>query len=176
VRNILVLTCAVCVFSASAITGAAAQQVKPAAAGDISSTSIPDAAAMDDILKAVRGDLQSERADIIAKNVTLTSEVAAKFWPVYNAYQKEQNAIMDDQLRGLQRYIENYDTLDDAGALSLINAHFDRDGRMNALRQKWFGDFQKVLGTKQAVRVMQIDRRLSLAHQLYFATRLPLAH
>ena len=83
---------------------------------------------------------------------------------------------MDDQLRGLQRYIENADTLDDAGALALINAHFDRDARMNTLRQKWFGEFRKVLGTKLAVRAMQIDRRLSLAHQVQFTSRIPLAH
>jgi hypothetical protein len=47
---------------------------------------------------------------------------------------------------------------------------------MNALRQKWFGEFQKVLGTKLAVRAMQIDRRLSLVHQIQFAARIPLAH
>src|SRR3954470_3381686 len=134
------------------------------------------AAAMDEVLKVVRADLQGDRADIMAKNLTLTSEQAAKFWPIFEAYQKEQNVIMDDQLRGIQRYIETADTLDDAGALSLINAHFDRDARMNALRQKWFGEFQKVLGPKLAVRVMQIDRRLSLAHQLYFASKIPLSH
>ena len=47
---------------------------------------------------------------------------------------------------------------------------------MNALRKKWLGEFNKVLGAKLAVRVMQIDRRLSLAHQLEFATRIPLSH
>ena len=128
------------------------------------------------MLQAVRADLQSHRADIIAKNVTLSSGQAAKFWPLFESYQNEQNVIMDDQLKGLQRYIDNFDSLDDAGALGLINAHFERDARMNALRKKWLGEFNKILGAKLAVRVMQIDRRLSLAHQLEFATRIPLAH
>jgi hypothetical protein len=47
---------------------------------------------------------------------------------------------------------------------------------MNALRQKWFGEFQKVLGTKLAVRAMQIDRRLSLVYQIQFASRIPLSY
>lgn len=47
---------------------------------------------------------------------------------------------------------------------------------MNTLRRKWLPDFQKVVGARLAVRVMQIDRRISLAHQLYFAARIPLAH
>ena len=131
---------------------------------------------MDSALAAMRADMQGARADIMAKNLELTADQAAKFWPVFNAYQKEQNVIMDDQLKGIQRYIETFDNLDDAAALGLINAHFDRDARMNALRQKWFGDFQKALGTKLAVRVMQIDRRLSLAHQTRFTARIPLAH
>ena len=112
----------------------------------------------------------------MAKNLTLTSEQAAKFWPLFEAYQREQNVIMDEQLRGIQRFIESSDTLDDAAALGLINAHFDRDARMTALRKKWLAEFQKTLNTKLAVRVMQIDRRLSLAHQIEFAARIPLAH
>ena len=167
-RNTVAFTAAVCLFSVSAIAWTAAQQKKPAP----SATETP----IEDVLKAVRADLQGDRADIIAKNMTLTSEVAAKFWPMYQGYQTEQNAIMDEQLKGIQRYIESFDTLDDAGAMGLINAHFNRDERMNALRQKWFGEFQKVLGTKQAVRAMQIDRRLSLVHQIQFAARIPLAH
>jgi hypothetical protein len=34
-------------------------------------------------------------ADTLAKNLTLTAEQAAKFWPVFEQYQKEQNVIMD---------------------------------------------------------------------------------
>jgi len=167
VRNTLALTAAVCVISVSAFAWGTSRQPNQSAVSE---------AAIDDVLKAVRADLQGGRADIVAKNMTLTSEQAAKFWPVFESYQKEQNVIMDDQLKGIQRYIQSFDTLDDAGALALITAHFDRDQRMNVLRQKWFGEFQKALGTKLAVRAMQIDRRLSLAHQMRFVASIPLAH
>src|SRR5690349_15248302 len=109
---------------------------------------------VDETLAAVRSDLQTARADIMAKNLTLS------------AYQKEQNVIIDDQLKDIQKYVTSADHLDDAGALALMKAHFKRDEKMNALRQKWLGEFQKVLPTKQAVRAMQIDRRLSLAAQM----------
>jgi ribonuclease HII len=168
VRNRVVFAAAFCLFSISAISWTAAQQKQPAPS--------PAETPIEDVLKAVRSDLQSDRADILAKNMTLNSEAAAKFWPMYKDYQVEQNAIMDEQLKGIQRYIESFDSLDDAGAMGLITAHFTRDERMNALRQKWFGEFQKTLGTKMAVRAMQIDRRLSLVHQIQFAARIPLAH
>ena len=166
-HNTLLLVVGVSVMSVSAIAWTAAQQTKPVSAAPTS---------IDDVLRAVRSDLQGERADIMAKNLTLTSEQAAKFWPLFEAYQIEQNVIMDEQLRGIQRFIESSDTLDDAAALGLINAHFDRDARMTALRKKWLAEFQKTLNTKLAVRVMQIDRRLSLAHQIMFTSKIPLAH
>src|SRR3954465_3619659 len=128
VRNTLAFTAAVCLFSVSAIGWVTAQQAKQA---PLTPTTI------EDVLKAVRSDLQGERAHIMAKNLTLASQVAAKFWPMYETYQKEQNVIMDDQLKGIQKYIEGFDNLDDAGATGLITAHFDRDTRMNAMRQKW---------------------------------------
>ena len=166
-RDALVFLVATCLIGVSAGAWAVARQASP---------SPVTPAIVDEMLQAVRADLQSDRADIVAKNVTLSSGQAAKFWPLFASYQNEQNVIMDDQLKGLQRYIDNFDSLDDAGALGLINAHFERDARMNALRKKWLGEFNKILGAKLAVRVMQIDRRLSLAHQLEFATRIPLAH
>ena len=145
---------------------ARAQQPPPASAAGQS---------IDEIIKAARGDLQSKRAAIIASNVTLTAEQATAFWPVFNRYQLEQNSIMEEQMKGLQRYADAYQTLDDAEAIALINAHFDRDARMAELRRQWFGEFLKVLPVRLAVRVMQLDRRISLTHQIEFASRIPLA-
>ena len=131
---------------------------------------------VDEGLKALRDDLQHSRADLMAKNMTLTAEQAAKFWPVFEKYQQEQNVIIDDQLKTIQQFVDSYDKLDDNGALALANAHLDRDAKMVALRRKWLPEFQKVLPTKLAVRAMQIDRRLSLAQQFEIAAHIPLVH
>ena len=166
-RHTLALVAAVCLFSAASIPGITARQAQP---------NKPTSPSIDEVLTAFRADMQANRSDVMAKNLSLTAEQAAKFWPVYEAYQKEQNAIMDEHLKGIQRYIESFDTLDDAGALALIKSHLDRDAKMTSLRQKALGDFQKVVGTKLAVRAIQIDRRLSLAYQLQIVSQIPLVH
>ena len=164
-----ILSCllAACLFAAAAQAQAPAKQT---------SATTQTGEKVEDVIQAMRLDLQSSRADIMAKNMTLTAEQAAKFWPVFDAYQKEQNGIIEGQLRDIKKYVESYDTLSDAGALALMEAHFARDTKMNALRQKWLGEFQKVLPTKLAVRAMQIDRRLSLAAQTEVTSRIPLVH
>jgi Spy/CpxP family protein refolding chaperone len=159
---------AVSLFCVMSTHGNAAQQTRPVAA------TAP--ASVDELLVAVRDDLQGNRSDVMAKNLTLSAAQAAKFWPVYEAYQKRQNVIMDDHLKGVQRFIENFESLDDAGALALIKAHLDRDAQMAVLRQKALPEFQAAIGTKMAVRAMQIDRRLSLAYQMQILSKIPLAH
>jgi Spy/CpxP family protein refolding chaperone len=164
-RAPLAFIVAVGLFSVSTV----AWQARPAQPAQPAQTSV------DDVLQAVRGDLIDNHADVLAKNMTLTSDQAAKFWPMYANYQKEQSAILDSQLKGIQDFIEKFDKLDDATAMKLIKSHFDRDAEMAKLREKWLGDFQKVLGTKLAVRAMQIDRRVSLIQQFQLTTKIPLA-
>jgi hypothetical protein len=179
VRHTLTVVFGVCLIGIGTMTWTSAQQAKPARAPAAPATAaeqVPPAASIDQALKAIRADLQNSRADVIAKNMPLTAAEAAKFWPVYERYQKEQDAIMDDQLKSVQWFVDNFDKADDAAALRLINAHFDRDTKMVALRQKWLPEFQKVVGTKMAVRAMQIDRSLSMAHQAFIASRIPLTY
>ena len=165
-RYSLALIATVCVVAVAGITALTAQQQ----AQPVSS----NPAGIDKMLAAVRGDLMASRADTLAKNLTLTAEQAAKFWPVYDAYQKEQASMIEGQLQVVQRYVEAFDTVDDAGALGLIKAHLDRDERANILRQKLLLDLQRAVGTKIAARAVQIDRRLSLAHQLEIVSTIPL--
>jgi Spy/CpxP family protein refolding chaperone len=167
VQHPLVTIVGASLLTVFAMTWTHAQQRQPASA--------PPQPSVEEMLKSIRGDLQNSRADIVAKNVQLTSAQAAQFWPLFENYQREQAVIMEEQLTTVQWFIDNFDKADDAAALNLINAHFERDTRMTALRQSWLGTFQNILGTKLAVRVMQIDRRLSLSHQAYVASKIPLA-
>ena len=134
-------------------------------------TKVPSA---DEVAKAYRNDLQAARADVLAKNLTLTADQAAKFWPVYAKYSAEQTVIVDEQVKALQKYADTYTTLDDAGAVSLVNAALARDTQMATLRTKWLAEFQKIVPTRIAARVIQIDRRLGLAHQLSMSAQIPL--
>jgi Spy/CpxP family protein refolding chaperone len=126
--------------------------------------------------KIYRSDLQAERTDLMAKNLTLTTDQAAKFWPAYAKFQAEQAVIIDQQIKIVQKYVDVYSNLDDSTALSLANEVLDKDQQMTVLRKKWLGEFRKILPPRLAARVIQIDRRLGLTSQLAFAAQLPLIY
>jgi hypothetical protein len=125
-------------------------------------------------LQSIEKDLLTARADIISKNLGLTTEQAAKFWPTYEKYQADLKIIIDTQLQNVKKYAENYQTLTDAQAIELANATLDRDVAADGMRKKWLPEFQKILPGKVAARFVQIDRRLSLLTQLELASQIPL--
>ena len=126
------------------------------------------------LLAEVRNDLQAKRADVVAKGLTLTAEQAAKFWPLFEQFQAEQNAVIDAQLKATQKYADSYANLSDADSLAYVNALLERDQKIHDIRIKWLTKFQTVVPAGTAARVIHIDRRLGLLSQLAIASKIPL--
>lgn len=128
----------------------------------------------DQVVAQFRSDLMAKRADIMAKGLTLNAEQAAKFWPLFESFQKEQDAIVDEQLKATQNYSAQYETLKEADSLEYVNALLARDEKMHDLRVKWLKKFQSVLPAGLAARAIQLDRRLSQVAQVQLSSRIPL--
>lgn len=136
----------------------------------------PPAAAptQEQVIAQFTKDLQATRADIMAKGMTLTADQAAKFWPLYQQFQHEQDAIVNGQITATQAYADHFATLTDTDALGYINALLDRDAKMHDLRVKWLAKFQTVVPAKVAARAIQLDRRVSQVAQVKVSSQIPL--
>jgi Spy/CpxP family protein refolding chaperone len=128
----------------------------------------------EEIVADFRNDLMARRADVIAKGLTLTSDQAAKFWPLFDAYQKEQDVIVNEQLEQVKAYADHFQSLSDEDALNYLNSLLTRDQKMLDLRRKWLAKFQKVVSAKTAARAIQIDRRLSIVTEIRMSQQVPL--
>lgn len=126
------------------------------------------------VVKQFREDLMAKRADIMAKGLTLSADQAAKFWPLFQQFQSEQDSIVNGQLTATQAYSDRFATLTDADALGYINALLSRDASMNELRVKWLAKFQTVVPARIAARAIQLDRRLSQVTQVKVSAQIPL--
>ncbi len=153
---------------------AAAVLTAHALAGDTAKTTSVSAPEPEKVMEQFRNDLQAKRADLMAKGMTLTADQAAKFWPMFETFQKEQSAIVDGQLQATQKFADRYGNLTDADAMQYVNALLQRDAKMHDLRQKWLGKFQTVVPPKIAARAIQIDRRLGLTTQIALSSQIPL--
>jgi Spy/CpxP family protein refolding chaperone len=126
------------------------------------------------VMDQFRDDMQAKSADVMAKGLTLTSEQAAKFWPLFETYQKEHNQIVDEQLKATQKFIAAYQHVSEADALAYVNALLERDQKVHDLRVKWLAKFQTVVPPKIAARAVQLERRMGVVTQVKISSQIPL--
>ena len=144
----------------------------PAWAADPPKT--PPAPTEEQVIAEFRSDLMAKRADVMAKGLTLSSEQAAKFWPLFEEFQKEQDVIVNEQIEAIKAYADHFENLTDADALTYVKQLLTRDQKMLDLRTKWLAKFQKVVPIKTAARAIQLDRRLSNVAQIQLSQQIPL--
>ena len=146
----------------------------PLWAADTSDSKTAAQPTQEQVMQQFRDDLQAAAADVMAKGLTLNAEQASKFWPMFDAFQKEQKAIIDGQLKSLVTYRDTYKTMSDADALAYANSLLERDQKIHDLRVKYLAKFQTVVPTRVAARAIQLDRRLGLVAQVKVSSQVPL--
>jgi hypothetical protein len=126
------------------------------------------------IVAGFRNELMARRADVMAKALTLTSAQAAKFWPLFDQFQNEQDQVVDEQIQATDHYAKSYASLSDEDALTYVNSLLARDKKMYDLRLKWLAKFRAVVPVAMAARAIQLDRRLGNVTQVQLSQRIPL--
>ena len=129
----------------------------------------------DQQLTLLRRDIRSIKKQLIAANLTLADNEAAKFWQVYEQYSAETEKINDERTAIIRDYSVEYGTLTDAQADSLIRRWLDTDIEQAGLRQRYVPIFRKVLPGKKAATFFQLDRRISTMIDVQITSQLPLA-
>jgi hypothetical protein len=130
--------------------------------------------ATDDAVQLLRQDIRSERKQLVAANLPLTDTEATKFWPVYDRYTAEVTKLGDSRYALVKEYAQNYKTLTDAQADTLIKRFLASDEAVAQLRTKWIVEFEKVISSKKTAMYFQIDRRLGMLIDLQIASEIPL--
>jgi hypothetical protein len=138
------------------------------------SPSEPGAKITDLEISMLRKDLRDQKKQVIAANLPLTGDEAAKFWPVYDAYTQQTMKLNDRRYGLFKEYATNYNTLTDEQAASYIRRWNAVDGDFTNLRLEWIPKFEQVLGPKKTAAFFQIDRRVGLMIELQLSSQLPL--
>ena len=113
-------------------------------------------------LTLLRRDIRSIKKQLIAANLTLADNEATKFWQVYEQYSAETEKINGTRTAIIKEYSEDYGTLTDAQADSLIRRWLDADIELAKLRQRYVPIFRKILSGKTVATFFQLDRRISM--------------
>jgi len=126
-------------------------------------------------IEMLRKDIRSQKKQLMAQNLKLTDTDATKFWPIYDQYTAELVKINNQKYATIQKYADEFGTLTDEQAQSLIKQWLDVDVSVGQLRLKYLPIVAKAIGGKKAATWAQIDRRLQSMIDLQLGSRIPLA-
>jgi Spy/CpxP family protein refolding chaperone len=159
----LLLAC----FAAPAAAQAPAASKAPAA------TPAPERgspAAVDAVREAVRTDKRA----LVAKNMQLTEAEAKKFWPLYDAYQKDLDRIRKRQNRAVLDYVNTESSMTDANAKRIAREVLDSEAEEQKLRERQLKEVSKALPATKAVRYLQIENKIRILNQYDMGAQIPL--
>jgi len=129
----------------------------------------PDPAAV----QTLRDNIRADRKAVVERNLQLTSAEAAKFWPVYEAFQRELGPIRSRYNRAILDFVGT-ETMTDANAQRLSNEVLGADESDAKLRRSYAAKFSKAVGPKKAARYLQIESKIRALERFDQAAAIPL--
>jgi hypothetical protein len=133
-----------------------------------------DASNLAAFVALARPEFMALRENIVAQNLPLTIDEAAKFWPLHRAYMSELSQLVDRRVVLIERFAQSYQTMTDKEARALGLDHLELEAQRTALKRKYFKEFTKVIPAIKVVRFFQIDGQLTQVVDLQVTKSLPL--
>jgi hypothetical protein len=130
----------------------------------------------DEDIALLRRDLRAMKMQVIGQNMSLSEAEGQKFWPIYNHYVKDLQAVNDQKYALLKQYAEMWETMSDQDALIYVRNWLETDGKAQALRLRYVPVVSEVLPGRKAATFFQLDRRLNMMIDLQLFSQIPLAH
>lgn len=107
---------------------------------------------------AQRGDkrerIKALKVAFITEQLGLTTEEAQGFWPIYNTFEEETNAIRFKEMRVIRKDIrENLDSMNDTEANALIKRFNTAEDRMQKLRMELSEKLARIIPPKKIIQL-----------------------
>ena len=120
--------------------------------------------------------VKADKKLVVAANMDLNETEAKAFWPVYDAYQKDLQAINDRLGKTILAYANAYNkkALTDDLAKQLTNEAQGIDQDELTLRKTYTAKLNRVLPAMKVARYIQIENKIRAAIRYDLATRIPL--
>lgn len=103
-----------------------------------------------------REQLESAKVAFITNRLSLTSETAQKFWPLYNEFNKKRNDIQIEKRIAMLEM--NKSDINNERARELLNKEIESREKETELFKEYLTKFQKVITPVQVMKLMKAER------------------
>jgi hypothetical protein len=126
----------------------------------------------------LRQKIKADKKLVVASNLELTDAEGATFWPVYDAYQKELQAINQRIAAVVLEYADAYNkgAVSNDVAKKLVDDAMAADAAEAQLKGSYTPKILAALPATKAARYIQIENKIRAAIRYELAEGIPLVH
>ena len=109
--------------------------------------------------KEKREKIKALKVAYITDELSLTTDEAQKFWPIYNTYDDKQFNLRHQKMRSIVNKFEDggIDKLTDKEATSLVNQMEAIDEELYLIKKKFVNDLQTVISAKKIIKLKKTE-------------------
>jgi hypothetical protein len=129
-----------------------------------------------DNMEILKDKVRADKKLVVAANMGLTESEAQAFWPVYDAYQQELEAINKRVGKLIESYAANYreGTMTDDIAATLIEEMLAIEQAEADLRSSFVPKLSAALPATKVARYLQIENKIRAAISYDLSAAVPL--
>jgi len=129
----------------------------------------PDKADLQTLLDALRAN----RKAMVAVNLRLTDDEAARFWPIYDRYQKEMKALGDRLVAVIGDYGRNFRDMSNEKAMKLVDDYLSIEAERLKVRRAYVDEFAKSIPGVKVARFYQLENKIDAVIRYERAATIP---
>ncbi|WP_396194422.1 sensor of ECF-type sigma factor [Flavobacterium sp.] len=111
------------------------------------------------LLREKKEQIKAMKVAYITNELSLTPEEAAKFWPLYNAFDDKQHEIRSNKLRGYLDRIddESFDNLSEKEAATLLAQMESTEDELHLSRKKFIASLKGVISPLKILKLKKAE-------------------
>ena len=127
-------------------------------------------------MQILREKVKADKKLVVAKNMQLSEVEARGFWPIYDAYQMDLEAINERLGRAITAYAVAYKQgpISDDLATQLLDEALSVEEAETALKRSYVPKLNKVLPAAKTARYIQIETKIRAMVRMELASKIPL--
>jgi hypothetical protein len=117
--------------------------------------------------------IRANRKALVAASLELGPEEAGRFWPLYDRYQNEIQAIGEREAAIVEDYTGSFRDLSNEKALKLMEDYLAAEADRLQVRRTYLGEFAKIVPGRTVARLYQIENKMDAVLRYDLAATIP---
>nr|WP_294778229.1 sensor of ECF-type sigma factor [uncultured Flavobacterium sp.] len=111
------------------------------------------------LMKEKREQIKAMKVAYITNELSLTPDEAAKFWPLYNAFEEKQQEIRKQKLKGYLDRIDDdsFDNLSEKEAATILTQMESTEEELHQAKKKFVASLKGVLPATKILKLKKAE-------------------